>query len=148
MSPQKASSGMEITSAMMRGMTSHSIGLSPIVRMASTSWFTCMVPIWAVKALPERPATMMAVSSTPELAEHADADGLHGEGLGAELLELLDALVGDDDADQEAQHAHDHQRADPHLVHLAHHGVEAEALGLQAGLDEDHEDLAEEGGRD
>ena len=50
---------------MMRGMTSHSIGFSPIVRMASTSWLTCMVPIWAVKALPERPATMMAVSSTP-----------------------------------------------------------------------------------
>ena len=65
MSPQKASSGIEITSATMRGRTSHSTGLSPIVRMASTSWLTCMVPIWAVKALPERPATMMAVSRTP-----------------------------------------------------------------------------------
>jgi hypothetical protein len=41
-----------------------------MVRMASTSWLTCMVPIWAVKALPERPATMMAVSRT-ELAHHA-----------------------------------------------------------------------------
>ncbi len=60
------------------------------------------MPIWAVKALPERPATMIAVSSGAQLAEHADTDGLDGEGLGAELAELLDALVGDDHADQEA----------------------------------------------
>src|SRR5712691_1265334 len=89
MSPQKASSGIEITSATMRGMTSHSTGLSPIVRMASTSWLTCMVPIWAVKALPQRP--------------------------------------------------------DPDRVHLAHHGIDAKAARLQAGLDEDHQDLAKEG---
>ena len=65
MSPQKASNGIDSTSAMMRGSTSHSIGFSPMVRMASISWLTCMVPIWAVKALPERPATMIAVNSTP-----------------------------------------------------------------------------------
>ena len=79
-----------------------------------------------------------------QLAEHADADRFHGEGLGAELPELLDALVGDHHADQEAQHAHDHQRPDPDLVHLAHHGADAKAARLQAGLDEDKEDLAEE----
>jgi hypothetical protein len=33
------------------------------VRIASTSSVTDMVPIWAANAEPERPATMMAVSS-------------------------------------------------------------------------------------
>ncbi len=80
-----------------------------------------------------------------ELAEHADADGLDGEDLGAELAKLLHALVGDHYADQEAENTHDRERLDPDLVHLAHHGVEAEALGMEAGLDEDHDDLAEEG---
>jgi hypothetical protein len=35
------------------------------VRIASTSWFTRIVPISAAKALPVRPATMMAVIRTP-----------------------------------------------------------------------------------
>src|SRR3979411_645551 len=105
MSPQKGSSGIEITSATMRGMTSHSTGLSPIVRMASTSWLTCMVPIWAVKALPERPHGEQAAWHQPApCPAHAATDRLHGENRGAELLELLAALVGDHHADQEAQH--------------------------------------------
>ncbi len=79
-----------------------------------------------------------------QFAEHADADGFHREGLGAELPELLDALVGDHNADQEAQHAHDHQRPDPDLVHLADHGADPEAARLHARLDENKEDLAEE----
>ena len=76
MSPQKASSGSDKDSAMMRGSTSHSIGFSPIVRMASTSRLTCIVPIWAVKALPERPATMIAVSSTPSSRTYGDGHRL------------------------------------------------------------------------
>lgn len=88
---------------------------------------------------------MIAVSSTPSLAEHADADGFHREGFRPELAQLLDALVGDHHADQEGQHAHDHQGADPDLVHLADHGAGAKAARLQAGLEEDHQDLAEEG---
>ena len=62
---KKVSSGSAIMSATMRGSTSTSSGSIPRVRMASTSSFTCMVPICAVKALPERPATTMAVMSTP-----------------------------------------------------------------------------------
>ena len=62
-----------------------------------------MVPIWAVKAEPERPATMMAVISTADLAQDADAQKVDGENLGAELLELVGALIGEHDADQEGR---------------------------------------------
>ena len=48
-----------------RGSTSTSTGSRPRVRIASISSLTCIVPIWAVNALPERPAMMIAVSSTP-----------------------------------------------------------------------------------
>src|SRR5471032_170465 len=79
-----------------------------------------------------------------ELAEHADADSFDGKGFGAELAELLHTLVGDHHADQEAEHANDGQRLDPDLVHLAHDGVEAKAPGMEAGFEEDHDDLTEE----
>ena len=49
----------------MRGSTRASIGEMPIVRIASTSSVSFIVPICAAKALPERPATMIAVISTP-----------------------------------------------------------------------------------
>ena len=53
------------TAAIMRGMTSASIGDTPMVRMASISSVSFIVPSWAAKALPERPATMIAVISVP-----------------------------------------------------------------------------------
>jgi hypothetical protein len=48
--------------------TSASIGDTPMVRIASTSSVSFMVPICAAKAEPERPATMIAVISTAEFA--------------------------------------------------------------------------------
>ena len=62
---QKASSGIMTTAAIMRGMTSASIGDTPMVRIASISSVIFIVPICAAKAEPERPATMIAVISTP-----------------------------------------------------------------------------------
>ncbi len=59
------SSGKAMTSAMTRGTTRSSIGLMPIARSASVSSLICITPISAANALPERPATMMAVNSTP-----------------------------------------------------------------------------------
>ena len=53
------------TAASMRGMTSASIGDTPMVRMASISSVIFIVPICAAKAEPERPATMIAVISVP-----------------------------------------------------------------------------------
>ena len=49
--------------AIIRGMTKASTGDTPMVRMASISSVSFIVPIWAAKALPERPATMIAVIS-------------------------------------------------------------------------------------
>ena len=51
--------------ASTRGTTSASIGETPIVRIASISSVSFMVPNCAAKAEPERPATMIAVISTP-----------------------------------------------------------------------------------
>jgi len=80
-----------------------------------------------------------------QFAEHADADGFHREGLGAELAQLLHALVGDHHADQEGQHADDDQCLDPDLEHLSNDGTDAEPARLHAGLEEDDDDLAHEG---
>ncbi len=41
------------------------MGFMPMARSASVSSFSCITPISAANALPERPATMIAVSSTP-----------------------------------------------------------------------------------
>ena len=49
----------------MRGITSASIGEMPMVRIASISSVSFIVPSCAAKALPERPATMIAVINTP-----------------------------------------------------------------------------------
>ena len=59
------SSGIISTAAMIRGITSASIGETPIVRIASISSVSFIVPICAANAEPERPATMIAVISTP-----------------------------------------------------------------------------------
>ena len=49
----------------MRGKTRNSIGEMPMVVSASISSFTCIVPSWAAKAAPVRPAMMMAVIMAP-----------------------------------------------------------------------------------
>ena len=59
------SKGIIITEAITRGTTSASAGTTPIVRMASISSVIFIVPIWAAKAEPERPATMIAVIRMP-----------------------------------------------------------------------------------
>ena len=50
---------------MTRGSTSTSTAFMPSVSSASISSLTFIVPIWAVKAEPERPATMIAAMRTP-----------------------------------------------------------------------------------
>ena len=57
--------GSAITSATSRGKTSTPIGLRPMTVSASTSSRIFIEPISAVIALPERPAIMIAVISTP-----------------------------------------------------------------------------------
>ena len=65
MSAKNASSGSAIISASRRGTTSTSIGSTPMVRSASISSRTFIMPISAVNALPERPATTIAVNRMP-----------------------------------------------------------------------------------
>ena len=57
--------GSATTSATTRGNASTSIGSSPMVRKASISSRIFIEPSSAVKALPDRPATMIATISTP-----------------------------------------------------------------------------------
>jgi len=78
-----------------------------------------------------------------QLAEHSYADCLDREYLGAERFKLLNALVGDYDANQEAQDADDSERPYPDLVHLAHYGAYPQPLGMKAGLERNHQNLAE-----
>ena len=66
---------------------------------ASTSSRIFIEPISAVMALPERPAIMIAVISTPSSRSTQDADEVDDEDLGAEIAELEGALLRDDGAD-------------------------------------------------
>ena len=83
------------------------------------------------KGAPRAPGNNNGGQQHTKFAEHADGHRLHREGFGAELLELLDALVGDHHTDQEAEDADDRQRLDPHLEHLTNDGIEPEAARLQ-----------------
>ena len=58
-------SGSATVSATSRGKTSTPMGLRPMTFSASISSRIFIEPISAVMALPERPAIMMAVNSTP-----------------------------------------------------------------------------------
>ena len=58
-----------------------------------------------MKAEPERPATMMAVISTADLAQDGDAQKIDGVDFRAEAAELIGALIGDHHAEQEGQQA-------------------------------------------
>jgi hypothetical protein len=58
-------SGVMRIRASIRGRTRNSRGEIPMVRRASISSFTCIVPSWAAKAAPVRPARMMPVIMAP-----------------------------------------------------------------------------------
>ena len=61
----KVSSGSITSNASTRGITSRSTGSRPSTRIASTSSRLTIMPICAVNALAVRPASRIAVSSTP-----------------------------------------------------------------------------------
>ena len=58
-------SGIMRIRATIRGSTRKSMGGMPMVTSASISSFTRMVPSWAAKAAPVRPAMMMPVIRQP-----------------------------------------------------------------------------------
>ena len=79
-----------------------------------------------------------------ELAHGDPADEVDGVDLGAELGELHRALLGDDDADQEAHQPDDPERAHADHVEALDDGVEAEALGLADDVGEADQRRTEE----
>jgi len=79
-----------------------------------------------------------------QFAADRDAHRLDAKGFRAEHAQLLHALVGQYDADQEAQDADDRERANPDLEHLLHDGVDAEPTRLEDRMDERHQNFTEE----
>ena len=79
-----------------------------------------------------------------ELSQDSDAKQIDGEHLGAELAQLIGALVGDDDADEERQQPDDRQRVQSGLLHLMDQGGNAQPSGLHHGGDRFEHDDAEE----
>ena len=80
------------------------------LRSASISSFTCIVPSWAAKAAPVRPAMMMAAISAPISRAMRDADEVGHVDLRAELPQLDGADEGQDHPDQEADQRDDGER--------------------------------------
>ena len=71
-----------------------------------------------MNALPERPATTTAVKQNADLAQRRDGEQVDREDLGAEAAQLVGALIGHHDADQERDQADDRQRIDAGLLQV------------------------------
>ena len=131
-------------SARRRGTISTSIGSSPITRSASISSRIFIEPISAVKAEPERPATMIAVSSTPTSRSVRMPTRSTTNGVAPKLLQLEDALLGDDAADQERDQRDDRHAAEGDELELVHERRPAEAPRPRRDPHHGDDDLAEE----
>ncbi len=103
-----------------------------------------IVPICAAKAEPERPGDHDRGHQHAELAHRDPADEVDGVDLGAELGELDRALLGDDDADEEAHQADDAERADADHVEALDDGVDAELARPADNVGEADQGRAEE----
>ena len=77
-----------------------------MVFSASISSFTCMVPSWAAKAAPVRPAMMMPVIIAP-MAHHGNAHQIGHINLSAEQLQLDRADKRQDQPHQKADEGDD-----------------------------------------
>ncbi len=110
----------------MRGTTSVSTGSMPIVRIAAISSRIFIEPISAVKADADRPATMTAVSSTPDFAQCQHRQHARRIGLGAVGRKLQRTLLHDDSADQEADQRDDRCSPEPRMLQMVGEGSPAE----------------------
>ena len=143
-SPTKTSSGSATMSATSRGMTSTWIGDSPRVLIASISSSTFIVPIWAVKAAPERPATRTELEDRRELAADAERDAVGDEEGRAVALRLHAEHVGDHHADEEVHERDDRHRVDAHGLELRHRLLGRKSPGLRTRLSSSSVDDADE----
>ena len=92
-----------------------------MTRRASISSRIFMEPISAVKAEPERPATMIEVRSTPSSRRTRMPMRSTTNGVAPNLMQLEDALLRDDAADQEGDQHDDRHAAIGDLFELVDH---------------------------
>ena len=107
-----------------------------MTRRASISSRIFMEPISAVKAEPERPATMMEVSRTASSRRTRMPIRSTTNGVAPNLNELEDALLRDDAADQERDQHDDRHAPIGDLLELVDHRRAAEPAGMD---DDPHE---------
>ena len=94
------------------------MGSMPSVRMASISSRIFMVPIWAVNAEAERPATMTAARMMPTSRSVRMPSMSMERCLRAETAELAGALLEDHAANQKADERDDRHRGQAGLLDL------------------------------
>ena len=101
-------------SATTLGRMMRTVREMPMVARASISSVTCMTPIWAVMADPERPATSTATRTGPSL-RMIEMPRMLTMKVGAEGLELEGRQVADGDADEKADQGGNRQAWAPAL---------------------------------
>ena len=117
---------------------------SPEIWIASSSSLTFIVPICAVKADPDRPATMIAAISPPSSRRMPTPSRLTVKTSAPNSPQLIGALIGEDNTNEERQQTNDRQRVQAGLFHLMEQGRDAQSPGLQHGGDGLEHDQAEE----
>ena len=140
-----ASTGITSIAASSRGSTSQAIGSMPMMRSASTSSFTVMVPSSAAIGRAGAPGEDHRRHQRPELAQQRDADQVRDEDLGAEPAHRDGGLEGQDHPDQEAEQHGQPEGAQPGLVQVPHHLAEAQPPGPAGDADPGDQRFAEEG---
>ena len=98
-----------------------------MVRIASTSSASFIEPIWAAKAEPGAAGDHDRGHQHAQFLHRRAADQVDRVDFGAELAELDRALLGDDDADEEAHQPDDAERLDADHLELLGDRVQPEA---------------------
>ena len=79
-----------------------------------------------------------------DLAQDGDAEQVDDKHLGAETLQLIRALIGENHPDEERDQADDGQRVEPDLLHMVNERGEPEPPWAHGAGGEASDDLAEE----
>ncbi len=128
----------------MRGCTSVSTASTPVASSASTSSFSFIEPISAAKALPVRPATMIAREQHAQFTQHTDGDQVHHVDAGPILARLARRKIGNDHRDQEGDQRHDGDGRQAGVINMPHHRDGPQAPPSRACPREYHRRMAHE----
>ena len=140
----KVSSGSITSSANRRGSTSRSIGSRPSVRIASISSRLCIAPICAVNALAVRPASRIAVSSTPNSRRKAMPTSSTTKISAPKSRSMVAPRKAITAPTMKRQQHHQRHRVEADLFHVVHGGGQAEAARLREHAHQLEQVLAEE----